>query len=86
MYNDPSTGQFQWGNVIQDIIRNYMMMQMLGQGKDKPPDPLSQAATVGPVGGQGGTLPGISGQPPPNPQMLQDPQLMQLIMQLFMGR
>jgi len=24
-----------WGNVIQDIIRNYLMMQMLGGDKNK---------------------------------------------------
>ena len=63
MYNDPNTGQFQWGDVIQDIIRNYMMMQMM-KDKQQPPDPMAQAATVGPVGGQGSTMPGIQG---PNP-------------------
>jgi len=90
MYNDPNTGQFQWGDVIQDIIRNYMMMQMM-KDKKQPPDPMAQAATVGPVGGQGSTMPGIQG---PNPQdqmgMLQNPQFMQMIMQMLqqsqMGR
>ena len=90
--NDPNTGQFMWGDVIQDMIRNYLMMQMM-KDKKQQPDPLSQAATVGPVGGQDSTL-----QPPghlgPNPQdsmsMLQNPQFMQMLMQLLqqsqMGR
>lgn len=85
MYNDPNTGQFQWGSVIQDMLRNYLMMQMM-KDKQQAPDPTQQAATVGPVGGQGTTMPGIQGQPPPTPQMLQDPQLMQFIMQMFMRR
>ena len=78
--NDPNTGQFMWGDVIQDLIRNYIMMQMMGNKKEQP-DPLQQAATVGPVGGQGSTMPGIQGQQPPSPQMLQNPQLMQMLMQ-----
>ena len=88
--NDPNTGQFMWGDVIQDLIRNYMMMQMMGNKKQQP-NPLSQAATVGPVGGQGSTMPGIQG---PNPRdsmsMLQNPQFMQMLMQMLqksqMGR
>ena len=75
-----------WGNVIQDLLRNYMMMKLM-QDKEQPPDPLQQAATVGPVGGQDSTLPGgPMGAPPPTPMQLQDPQLMQLIMQMLMRR
>jgi len=92
MYNDPNTGQFQWGNVIQDIIRNYFMMQAFGQGGQggHPTDPASQAATVGPVGGMNSTMPPpqIQGRNPHDAMgMAQDPQLMQMLMQLLqMGR
>ena len=90
--NDPNTGQFMWGDVIQDLIRNYMMMKMMKDKKHQP-DPLSQAATVGPVTPE--SMGGIQGPPPTPPggndQMAQlPPQLMQMIIQLLqksqMGR
>ena len=88
--NDPNTGQFMWGDVIQDLIRNYMMMQMMKGNKKLQPNPLSQAATVGPVTpeamggiqnpspGMGAPVPGGPGQMPNLP-----PQLMQMLMQLL---
>ena len=85
-----------WGDVIQDMIRNYLMMQMM-KDKKQQPDPLQQAATVGPVTpeamggiqnpspGMGAPVPGGPGQMPNIP-----PQLMQMLMQLLqqsqMGR
>ena len=72
MYNDPNTGQFQWGEVIQELIRNYMMMKMMGGDKKKSFDPVSQAATVGPATPE--SMGGIQGPPPTPPGSMQPQQ------------
>jgi len=86
MYNDPNTGQFQWGNVIQDMIRNYMMMQMMNQGQGKTTETLGETPVPPPnIGG------GIN--PPPNMQQQApgsmgqiDPMMIQQLLQMLMGR
>lgn len=61
-----------WGDAIQRAIMNYLMMNMM-KDKQPQPNPASQAATVGPVGGQNSTMP-----------MQPMPGLLQMMMQYFM--
>ena len=86
MYNDPNTGQFQWGNVIQDLIRNFMMMQLL---KDKQPQ-QSQALGQTPVpppniGGGLNAPPNIQQQAPGSMGQV-DPMMILQLVQKLMGR
>lgn len=72
-----------WGDAIQRAIMNYLMMNMM-KDKQPQPNPASQAATVGPVGGQNSTMPmqPMPGQQAPSPQDM--PGLLQMMMQYFM--
>ena len=85
--NDPNTGQFMWGDVIQDLIRNYMMMQMMKGGKRKfgvdTPTPAPHATEPdlqqkAPGSMQSRPFPGGNNQSAQLP-----PQLMQMLMQLL---
>jgi len=70
MYNDPNTGQFMWGNVIQDMLRNYMMMQMMNRmGEKKPTETLGETPVP----------PANLGQSNP----FQDPQLIQYLISML---
>ena len=75
MYNDPNTGQFQWGDVIQDIIRNYMMMQMMNQGQGKTTESLGETPVPPPnIGGGVNPPPGLQQQAPGSMQPQPFPQ------------
>ena len=99
--NDPNTGQFMWGDVIQDLIRNYMMMQMMKGNKKTTQTPGQTQVPPPNIGGGINPPPGLQQQAPGtmqsqqfpggNSQMAQlPPQLMQMLMQLLqqsqMGR
>ena len=72
--NDPNTGQFMWGDVIQDLIRNYMMMQMMKGNKKTTQTPGQTQVPQPNIGGGINPPPGLQQQAPGSMQPQPFPQ------------